>query len=84
MFGKRPLEGGINGKTAQQMPEHVGIAYKEAVDNIIFVKRQQWMALGSLLQSHWPCTKLAWRTYNRCLCDPLVYLAPVSTRDREA
>jgi hypothetical protein len=29
---------------AQQMPEHVGAAYKDAADNIIFLKRQQWLA----------------------------------------
>jgi hypothetical protein len=39
-----PLREASMANTAQQMPEHVGIAYKEAVDNIIFVKRQQWMA----------------------------------------
>ena len=29
---------------AQQMPEHIETAYKGAVDNIIFLKRQQWLA----------------------------------------
>jgi hypothetical protein len=28
----------------QQMPVHVEAAYKDAVDNIIFLKRQQWVA----------------------------------------
>jgi hypothetical protein len=30
--------------TTHEMPRHVEIAYKEAADNIIFYKRQQWMA----------------------------------------
>jgi hypothetical protein len=29
---------------AQEMSEHVGLAYKDAVDNILFLKRQQWLA----------------------------------------
>src|SRR5947208_12682515 len=28
----------------QQMPVHVEAAYKDAVENIIFLKRQQWVA----------------------------------------
>ena len=28
----------------RQMPAHMQAAYKEAVDNIIFLKRQQWVA----------------------------------------
>ena len=34
---------------AQQMPEYVGAAYKEAVDNILFLKRQQWLATNYAL-----------------------------------
>ena len=34
---------------AQQMPEHVEAAYKHAVDNIIFLKRQQWLATNYVL-----------------------------------
>ena len=34
---------------AQHMPEHVGTAYKDAVDNIIFLKRQQWLATNYAL-----------------------------------
>jgi hypothetical protein len=30
--------------TTHEMPRHVEIAYKDAIDNIIFYKRQQWMA----------------------------------------
>jgi hypothetical protein len=33
----------------QQMPEHVEAAYKAAVDNIIFLKRQQWLATNYAL-----------------------------------
>ena len=29
---------------AREMPAHVDAAYKDAVDNIIFLKRQQWVA----------------------------------------
>src|SRR5262249_48875674 len=34
---------------AQQMPEHVETAYKGAVDNIVFLKRQQWLATNYAL-----------------------------------
>ena len=37
---------------AQQMPEHVEAAYKAAVDNIIFLKRQ-FGVLKLLLVIHW-------------------------------
>jgi hypothetical protein len=33
----------------KQMPEHVGAAYKAAVDNILFLKRQQWLATNYAL-----------------------------------
>src|SRR6266540_1014860 len=33
----------------QQMPVHVEAAYKDAVDNIIFLKRQQWVATNYAL-----------------------------------
>ena len=33
----------------RQMPEHVEAAYKDAVDNIIFLKRQQWLATNYAL-----------------------------------
>jgi hypothetical protein len=32
-----------------QMPEHIGAAYRDAVDNIIFLKRQQWVATNYAL-----------------------------------
>jgi hypothetical protein len=34
---------------AEQMPEHVGAAYKDAVENILFLKRQQWLATNYAL-----------------------------------
>jgi hypothetical protein len=34
---------------AQQMPERVGAAYRAAVDNILFLKRQQWLATNYAL-----------------------------------
>ena len=33
----------------QEMPRHVETAYKDAVDNIIFLKRQQWVATNYAL-----------------------------------
>src|SRR3989475_1531412 len=33
----------------QRMPVHVEAAYKDAVDNIIFLKRQQWVATNYAL-----------------------------------
>jgi hypothetical protein len=33
----------------RQMPEHIGAAYRDAVDNIIFLKRQQWVATNYAL-----------------------------------
>jgi L-asparagine transporter-like permease len=33
----------------RQMPVHVEVAYKDAVDNIIFLKRQQWVATNYAL-----------------------------------
>jgi hypothetical protein len=35
--------------SARQMPEHVGAAYQDAVDNIRFFKRQQWLATNYAL-----------------------------------
>ena len=35
--------------TERQMPEHVEVAYREAVDNIVFLKRQQWLATNYVL-----------------------------------
>ena len=33
----------------RQMPEHVKAAYRGAVDNILFLKRQQWLATNYVL-----------------------------------
>jgi hypothetical protein len=33
----------------RQMPRHVEAAYKDAVDNTIFLKRQQWVATNYAL-----------------------------------
>src|SRR5215207_8741262 len=37
-MANRPME-----NPERQMPVHVGAAYKDAVDNIVFLKRQQWV-----------------------------------------
>jgi hypothetical protein len=36
-------------KAEGQMPEHIGAAYRDAVDNIIFLKRQQLLATNYAL-----------------------------------
>jgi hypothetical protein len=33
----------------RQMPEHVAATYRDAVDNILFLKRQQWLATNYVL-----------------------------------
>ena len=33
----------------RQMPRHVEVAYKDAVENIVFLKRQQWLATNYVL-----------------------------------
>jgi hypothetical protein len=33
----------------RQMPAHIEAAYRDAVDNIIIVKRQQWLATNYAL-----------------------------------
>src|SRR5215469_10772674 len=35
--------------TERQMPEHVEAAYRDAVENILFLKRQQWLATNYVL-----------------------------------
>src|SRR5262249_20503368 len=40
-LGERRLREGSMANAAQQMPGHVETAYKAAVDNIIFLKRQK-------------------------------------------
>jgi hypothetical protein len=43
-MANRPME-----NPERQMPVHVEAAYKDAVDNIIFLKRQQWLATNYVL-----------------------------------
>jgi len=43
-MANRPME-----NPERQMPVHVEAAYKDAVDNIIFLKRQQWLATNYAL-----------------------------------
>jgi hypothetical protein len=31
------------------MPKHVEVAYRDAVDNIVFLKRQQWLTTNYVL-----------------------------------
>jgi hypothetical protein len=46
---ERRLREASMANAAGQMPEHVGAAYKDAVDNILFLKRQQWLATNYAL-----------------------------------
>ena len=48
-LAERRLREASMANAAQQMPEHVEAAYKAAVDNIIFLKRQQWLATNYAL-----------------------------------
>ncbi len=43
-MANRPME-----NPERQMPVHVEAAYKDAVDNVIFLKRQQWVATNYAL-----------------------------------
>jgi hypothetical protein len=68
----------------REMPKHVEAAYKDAVDNILFLKRQQWVATnyallvyaaifvisGSVLSSDRFCEKFTWHS-----CDRYVFLS---------
>jgi hypothetical protein len=36
-------------KAEGQMTEHIGAAYRDTVDNIMFLKRQQWVATNYVL-----------------------------------
>jgi hypothetical protein len=36
-------------KAEQQMPGHITAAYRDALDNILFLKRQQWLATTYVL-----------------------------------
>jgi hypothetical protein len=86
----RPME-----KPERQMPAHVGAAYKDAVDNIIFLKRQQWVATNYALLVYAVifvisaeyfsrtgfCTKFARYNCHRCLCNSLLRNLRISARD---
>jgi hypothetical protein len=48
-LAERRLREASMATAAEQMPEHVETAYKAAVDNIIFLKRQQWLATNYAL-----------------------------------
>src|SRR6266545_4420815 len=48
-LAERRLREGSMANAAQQMPEHIETTYKDAVDNIIFLKRQQWLATNYAL-----------------------------------
>jgi cellobiose-specific phosphotransferase system component IIC len=48
MLGNEQREGQM-ATAERQMPEHIGAAYRDAVDNIIFLKRQQWAATNYTL-----------------------------------
>jgi hypothetical protein len=81
--------------TERQMPEHIGAAYRDAVDNLIFLKRQQWVAtklrfaricgyfrnLSSVLSANRFCTKFAWHYRNRRFLYPLVHDVLIPERD---
>ena len=43
------LREGPMANAERQMPEHVEVAYRDAVDNIVFLKRQQWLATNYVL-----------------------------------
>src|SRR5260370_33780541 len=49
MLGKPKLREGSMANGERQMPEHVKAAYRGAVDNILFLKRQQWLATNYVL-----------------------------------
>jgi hypothetical protein len=49
MLGKPKLREGSMANGERQMPEHVRAAYRGAVDNILFLKRQQWLATNYVL-----------------------------------
>ena len=78
------------------MPVHVEAAYKDAADNIVFLKRQQWLATNYVLllyaaifviAAHYFSRTDVTRNWLRVLTTaafgPLVYAALISTRNRE-
>src|SRR4029450_4651293 len=49
MLGQTGLREGPMANAERQMPEHVEAAYRDAVDNIFLLKRQQWLATNYVL-----------------------------------
>jgi hypothetical protein len=49
MLGKSQLREGSMANGERQMPAHVEAAYRSAVDYLIFLKRQQWLATNYVL-----------------------------------
>jgi hypothetical protein len=49
MLGNEGFKEGPMANSERLMPEHIGAAYRDAVDNIIFLKRQQWLATNYVL-----------------------------------
>jgi hypothetical protein len=49
MVGNEGFREGPMANSERLMPEHIGAAYRDAADNIIFLKRQQWMATNYVL-----------------------------------
>jgi hypothetical protein len=49
MLGQTKLREGPMANAERQMPGHVEAAYRDAVDNIFLLKRQQWLATNYVL-----------------------------------
>jgi hypothetical protein len=49
MLRQTGLREGPMANAERQMPEHVEAAYRDAVDNIFLLKRQQWLATNYVL-----------------------------------
>jgi hypothetical protein len=49
MLGRPKLREGLMVNAERQMPGYVKAAYRDAVDNIFFLKRQQWLATNYVL-----------------------------------
>src|SRR5262245_30358001 len=49
MRSRAETEGLLMADSDRQMPSHVGVAYQDAVNNISFLRRQQWIATNYAL-----------------------------------
>jgi hypothetical protein len=47
----------------RQMPEHIKLAYEDAVQNVMFFKRQQWVATNYAILVY-----AALRLFSICTC----------------